>query len=182
MSSHLGYNPECNGSPRKANVIRWKPPFLRLEMLDGRERLIWDVWASTSHVQKAFVRYPDNWHSGSFPRLDTINGVFKNETFAPLLSLSLGALLRNTHCLAQDTCSMQEDIRIRLPRSFSCDIISADDVALKAVEEIFEILGLAIKVPSRGSSGDYDWHVVFHQVLDQPLYSREEPHGWPLRI
>jgi hypothetical protein len=77
---------------------------------------------------------------------------------------------------------MQENVWIRLPRSLACDIISADDVALKVVKEFFEILRLAIKVPSRGSSGDYDRYVVFHQVLDQPLYSREELHGWPLRI
>jgi hypothetical protein len=41
-------------------VIRWEAPFLQLEMLDGHQRLIWDIWAGTSNVQKAFVRYPDN--------------------------------------------------------------------------------------------------------------------------
>jgi hypothetical protein len=77
---------------------------------------------------------------------------------------------------------MQEDVRIGFARSFTCDIGTADDVAFKVVKEFFEILRLAIKVPSRGSGGDYDWYVVFHKVLDQALYAREELHRWPSRI
>jgi hypothetical protein len=77
---------------------------------------------------------------------------------------------------------MQEDVWIGFPRRLACDIVTADDVTLKVIKELFEVLRFANKVPSCGSGGDYDRHVVFNEVLDQPLYAREELHGGPSRI